>query len=227
MEEAAVDVVAPAQHEVHQEGDERHHQQNLVNRGQPRGNESSHRLRFGVNAHLENAVGAECQALRLRGAGGLLRLGCGLLLRPLAGLFFANAAGGENLQGAVFGPRDPLRDAVHDVADPLPVLGQIPVDHGKLRIRSQADHPKKQQRHRAHHEAGQAARQAEAHQQRHQRLQNEGDGHRHQDGDEQRAAEIQQGDGHSQGHHGEGQVARLRHGGSGAGRMPSREGHCG
>jgi hypothetical protein len=131
-----------------------------------------------------------------------------LLLLP-ALFFLALPRRHQHLVRLVFHAVDLLLDPVHHVADALPVLRQLVVETRQLRIRPQPDHVEQRQRERTHHEAGQRAREANAHQQRHERFQNEGDGQRDQRGDKEKPPQVQDGNHHPQRQNRQSDVTRL------------------
>ena len=217
LQEAAVDVVAPTQHEIHQERDEGRHQQHLVDRAQARIDVIADGGAFLKNPDFGNGP-RQC---RLRHRGGALLALPGreqslLLLFP-ALFFLALPRRHQHLVGLVFHGVDLLLDAIHQVADALPVLRQLVVETGQLRIRPHPDDVQKRQREGTHHKARQGAGEAQAHQQRHERFQNEGDSEGDQRGDEEQTPEVQDGNHHTQRQNRQGNVTRLLSGAGGTG----------
>src|ERR1019366_7063004 len=192
LQEGAVDVVPPAQHEVHQERDERRHQQHLVQRAQPRIDVIADRRGVFVNPYFGDGSRRRRLRPRLHRRGALLTLLCGrqrLLLLPPALFFLTLARRDQNLVSLVLHAVNLLLDPVHHLADALPVLRQLVVKARQLRISPQPDHVEQRQRERTHHEARQRTWEAYAHQSRHERFQYESDSQRDQRGDKEEPPE--------------------------------------
>ena len=191
LQEAAVDVVAPAQHEVHQERNEGSHQQDPVERAPVRLDVVANGRALLVNPHLRNDAGAG--GLRGRRRGPFLRSPSLGLQRaqPLLLLLLALPGGNQHAVGLLFQPRNLLLDAVDQIADALAVLGQVVVQAGELRVGAQPGHVKKQQCHGAHQEARQAPGKTQAHEQPDERLQKKRDGDGDNGRDEKHAPKVE------------------------------------
>ncbi len=220
LEEAAVDMVVPAQHEVNQERHERRCQQNLVKRADVGGNKIGHRRSLFVNPHFRDDGGL--------GRGRRLRLRAFAPARRLRLRRRGRLVGSQQAPRLLFGVGNLLLHAFYNLADAFAVPRQVAHQHGQLRVSPGAHHVQKQQRHGAHHEAGQRPRKANARQQHHEGLQDKSDDHRHHRRDEEDAAEIQHRDDHADRHHGHGKLAGIVCGfgraGSGAGLSDQRHG---
>jgi len=176
LEEAAVEVLAPAQHEVNQKGDEGGHERDLVERRQVRIEKVHQGRTFGADANLRH---------HHAGNGRENGRGVGSAVPRRRGVFFCCCCSCRSWSRKRLGTTRFTMDCwvdsaramtwVGDVGDPLAVLGQVVRQAGGLGPDAQTQQVDHEHADGADQEAGQASGQAQAHEQGHERLEDEGD----------------------------------------------------
>ena len=190
IEKAAAHVVAPAQHEVNQKGDETGHQQHVVERSHVAVYIGEKRRRFRMNAYFGdsgryNRIGRLRSFWRLPAVVHCRRIPGSRLRRRLLESFR-----NDHLIGSLLKLIHSSRYVIHDFIHALAVIRQILGESGKLRVQSEPDQVQNQKSDAANDEAGDRARQSQLHEGRHYGIQQEcndaGDDH----GDKKNAAEV-------------------------------------